>query len=502
MKFSTPSKLTEICSQLKNKMIRKKFLAKFFFCYLVNYFLLKETQIHFSKESVAKIENIIIENLPSFFLSNQTDFEIVFYILMTINQIYFYQMKFGEIDLSKILNFLRAIDFLKIENFWKNFYIFLNEQLLRDDSLFFYTSPACFNHGRDAGETSKKQFKNSKDILVYLMGICFYVLMLPHDVILSNFIHINKEITNLPNSDLMHLSSFMEKQIFNIYSTLANPSNLYTATLSSKKKCNIKKTFILISNFIPYTDYTTNINLILTKRSITPTLLKKFYKKILKSKSNLKKETRLRLYNKLIGLESLKYVSSKSKWKNLSRKKDKDNYFLVIDKDIQRTKFFKGDKSDLEFVLCNVVELLPTIGYYQGLNCLAAVMLDYTGGDCLASFQVIVFLLEKKLKRYIFDDFKMLNKLIFLGEKVIEYFHQDIYMKLQQCEIGFDYFLTSIIITLYSNTNQFSQNTKLILYSLDLFFSQEWVGFFKVTHITIPDINIPLRAEQIQNFII
>ena len=90
---------------------------------------------------------------------------------------------------------------------------------------------------------AKVVISSSRDCLLCLMHISFYLLQQPHDTILSNFIFVNQEESKLPISEIMHLSSFMEKTIADVYKTQGPLRTTIKFKLQTRKSEKIKLLF-------------------------------------------------------------------------------------------------------------------------------------------------------------------------------------------------------------------------------------------------------------------
>jgi hypothetical protein len=274
----------------------------------------------------------------------------------------------------------------------------------------------------------------------------------------------------------------MERSIANIYKT-RNPTESLVKIQSQTRKSEKFKTMIeKVLDFIPLENMKFLTSLLLISKRHIRFLSKCIYQKMLLELTSIPKNIRIKLYRKLIILDAESFYDSvrfSRNQKSLPNLENSSNHLQTIQKDVFRTKFFKGDSKELEKLLVELAEFVPSMGYFQGLNCIAAYMLDYTG-DYLACYDILSFLMHKQMKKYFMGDFQLLNKLIFIGEKLIMDYYPIIYDMLSQSDIGHDFYMSGIIVTIYFNTLQFSKNYFLLINSLDLFFSEGWIGFYKV----------------------
>lgn len=517
MQFSSIHKLNQIYKLLSAKMISKLKVTKLCFAYIANYIMLKRMTFPISKEAVGCIEKLVMDHLPTFCFGVNIDYEYMFFILIICYEIYIYAVHHfvvADIFSEKFLKFLRNLSFLFQEKTWKHLYQVLSAQTLKLNSYLSYSNPSnksikyssnvlkksttSLNKSVDFSQKNyndsqqssaglhnsfaKVVISSSRDCLLCLMHISFYLLQQPHDTILSNFIFVNQEESKLPISEIMHLSSFMEKTIADVYKTQGPLRTTIKFKLQTRKSEKIKLLFEKVFPFFSLKDKKQIISLVLLNKRYSRFLIKCLYKKVLKEKSEISKENRIRIYRKLIILNAESFYDSIRLSKHHKIQIDIEDstcYLNTIKKDVFRTKFFKGDQAELEKLLNEVAQFIPSMGYFQGLNCIGAFMLDYTK-DYLISYDILSFLMHKQMNKYFMGDFQFLNKLIYIGEKLIQKHHPIVHDMLSQSDIGHEFYMSAIIVTIYFNTLQFSKNYFFILNSLDLFFSEGWIGFYKV----------------------
>lgn len=517
MSYSSPKKLNQIYKVLSNKMVTKLKVNKLFFGYLANYVMLKRMTFPISKESVAKVELLVMDHLPSFCFGVNTDFEYIFFILIICYEIYIYsldELSACDIFSKRFLKFLRNLSFLFQPKTWRKLYQVLSKQTLRLNSYLSFSNPGVrsTHYSTDphfgsqtslskSANLSQKNHHNSgnnrnslqrsfakivlgspKDCLVCLMHVAFYLLQQPHDTILSNFIFVNQEESKFPISEIMHLSSFMERSIADVYKTRRSAHTLVKIKSEPQRVEKLRVVFTHLFGFFSLQDLPFLAKLPLISKKFSRFLGKCVCKKILVDLGQIPKNTRIRIYQKLIVLDAEAFYDS-VRFSRCQKApfefEDSSKHIQTIKKDVFRTKFFKGDPQQLEKLLTELAEFVPSLGYFQGLNCLGAFMLEYTG-DYLASHDIISFLMHKQMKKYFMGDFQFLNKLIFVGERLIREHFPIVHDMLSQSEIGHDFYMSSIIVTIYFNILQFSKNYFFLLSSLDLFFAEGWIGFYKV----------------------
>ena len=479
MAFSTREKLGQIYKHLTLKMTNKKKMCKLVFAYLTNYIMLKQRPVEFSCEFTSFLEDLVIDHFPTFCLGKRKDLEFVLFVLILCYEISVDHSSVQKPFSEKFLKFLRSMDFLYKRITWKNFLGLLIQQTVLKKAGLYFTNLTNQDPSSDK-MTRKVKISTFQEAILMLMNISFYLLQLPHNVILSNFVYANQKTCELPVSEIMHLSSFMEDKMASVYNSIRRCEHTQT---KNHPQCGKQLLPFVFQEMMPFfdlgeLDFLTSL-LLLGKRFTLP-LLKSILKKILTEKQNLSRQYRIKIYQKLIVLDAEFFYDSIKLSKHCSITQGlKVNYQGIIQKDVERTKFYKGDPVMLEKLLEELADFVPSMGYYQGLNCIAAFMLDYTG-DFMVSYDILSFLMHKQMEKYFLGDFQMINKLIFIGEQLIKQFEPDFYERLSCSDIGHDYYLSAIIVTVYFNVLQHFEQCSFLLDSLDLFLSEGWSGFFKV----------------------
>ena len=151
----------------------------------------------------------------------------------------------------------------------------------------------------------------------------------------------------------------------------------------------------------------------------------------------------------------------------------------LIKLDCRRTGFCNYFQSDLEQLLQEVARKFPKTGYYQGMNCIGGFLLKYTS-DYQFSLKVFNFLMEKRLETYFSDNFKNLKQLLFVSEKIFELYTPKFHAHFKSKNIGTEYFMSPIVLTLFTQSLQFIENFQLVATIIDIVIAEGWIGFFKV----------------------
>ena len=474
MEYSSKEKLQKIAKNLSLKMTLKVKVSKFFFGYLANYILMRPTVTPFNSTCVSFFEDIVVDSIANISQGNYTDAEFLLFLLVICQEIYMQHFFNGKkIFSEKFLKFFRKLNFMYNKKIWTELLLILKEQSIDKKAVFYFFNPNSFN---STDFYNKSSLYAEENIILYLMQIAFFLLQQPHQVILNNFIFVNQQTLNYPISKLMNISTFMEKNISSVYKT-----NRYVSALP---KTSNDPDYILVltnaSKYLSLEDKHLLANLIVLNRSSSSHFRKLLFNKILSEHSHISKQTRKKLYKKLMILDAENFYGSIAQSMYITKENDSlQDVSTIVKMDVERTKFYKGDSEQLRNLLINIGEYIPSVGYYQGLNCLGAFVLEYFE-DYVFSFDIISFCLHKHMKQYFFGDFRKLNKLVFIGESLIQEFFPGVYSSIEKTGIGHGYYLSSVILTIFFSILQFCKCNDFILFALDLYTSEGWVGFFKV----------------------
>jgi hypothetical protein len=151
----------------------------------------------------------------------------------------------------------------------------------------------------------------------------------------------------------------------------------------------------------------------------------------------------------------------------------------LIKLDCRRTGFCNHFQSDLELLLQAVARKFPKTGYYQGMNCIGGFLMKYTS-DYDFSLKVFNYLMEKRLEIYFSDHFKNLKQLLFVSNKIFELYTPKFHAHYKSKNIGTEYFMSPIVLTLFTQSLQFIENFQLVATIIDIVIAEGWIGFFKV----------------------
>lgn len=113
------------------------------------------------------------------------------------------------------------------------------------------------------------------------------------------------------------------------------------------------------------------------------------------------------------------------------------------------------------------------------MNCIGGFLLKYSN-DFDFSLLIFNYLMEKKLEKYFSHHFKNLKQLLFLSEKIFELYVPKFHNHFKSLGIGTEYFMSPIVLTLFTGSLQFIENYQLVANIIDIIIMEGWEGFFKV----------------------
>ena len=152
----------------------------------------------------------------------------------------------------------------------------------------------------------------------------------------------------------------------------------------------------------------------------------------------------------------------------------------VIDLDVVRTTFDKNkeeNQNKISYILKSIVETVQSLHYNQGMNYIAAFLLNITEDED-ESFYLFLGLLKSTEYGELFkDDLAKLKAFFYIFERLISIFLPELYTFFLDNNIKVSYFISSWFITLFTNSFQHidaKNNPKILLKIWDSFFTDGW----------------------------
>lgn len=154
----------------------------------------------------------------------------------------------------------------------------------------------------------------------------------------------------------------------------------------------------------------------------------------------------------------------------------------IIRVDVLRT--FSTDKEfdrDRLFVLlrCGTLALQNSVGYCQGMNYIAGLLL-YLGLSDAEAFELYVSLLQRKLGVLFENNFEQMKCFFYVIENVLGVCLPEIAQELRAKKIEAGFFCSSWLITLFSSALQYTRYSPLCLNIIDMFIADGFKALFRV----------------------
>ena len=232
-------------------------------------------------------------------------------------------------------------------------------------------------------------------------------------------------------------------------------------------------------------------NILKLNKTYYNSLKKVFYRKILLKYPNIEIAKKIKIWKIILDcdLNKTKYNYQEIKNKiqeNPTNQKGRD----VIDLDIVRTSFIADKESNQEkikYILKSVVEAVPGLSYNQGMNYVAAFLLNLNNlikeeNSEEESFYLLLGLFTSTKYGNLFkDNLAQLKKSYYIFERLISIFIPELYVYFMNNNIKVSYFISSWFITLFTNAYQHTKlncEPKILTKILDLFFVDGWKSIF------------------------
>jgi len=287
---------------------------------------------------------------------------------------------------------------------------------------------------------------------------------------------------------------------------LSNQRNFYD------KNSILGKEFIILNcgSFLSNNDL---MNLLLANKEITNSIKKKIVKKVILKDFNLTLTKRIKIWEYFLNIKKIKL---KYNYNEIFNKMDKlnisDKNTEVIDLDVVRTFFLidlEKNQNKLRKILKCINYLFETIGYCQGMNYIAAFLLQIFNYDEEKTFIFMVGILENTEFGTLFEnDLKLLKIYFFIVDKIIEIFLPKIHKIFLKESILTNFFAPSWFLTIFTNiSNQFEiENApKVSILVVENFFVEGWITVIRTGFTLInyyQEEIIKLKRDEIMNFMI
>ena len=248
------------------------------------------------------------------------------------------------------------------------------------------------------------------------------------------------------------------------------------------------KSILFSLKYLDKSDYT---SILLLNKTMSKKMLKLIYKNLFLNKEQNKKidiKKHLEIWKIILNYESVKKEYDYEKIKESNKDPNKKIICSdIIDLDIQRT-FFSNNKEENKEKLKNVLKAiaseLPKLNYYQGMNQIAAFLLNICDDNEEEVFYLFMsFLKNSNYCSLYVNDLEKMNCLFYQFERLLNLYLPQLYLLFKVSSINAGFFISPWFITLFTssfNDKENSNNAKSIMLIWDLFILDGWKEIMKI----------------------
>ena len=258
----------------------------------------------------------------------------------------------------------------------------------------------------------------------------------------------------------------------------------------NKQFKNIKENSIKSILFsLKYLDKTQYPSIICLNKQYHKQILKIIYKNMLLNKNNnitIKKH--IEIWKLLLDYKNVKKEYNYQEIKESNKNPDKKIICSdIIELDIIRT-FFSNNKEEkmekLKHILKAIASELPDINYYQGMNQIAAFLLNICEDNDEEVFYLFMsFLKNSEYSNLFKNDLEKMNALFYQFDRILNLYLPEIYLFFKVSSVNSGYFVSPWFITLFTNAftdAEGKNNAKSIMMIWDLFIFSGWKAIMKI----------------------
>lgn len=193
--------------------------------------------------------------------------------------------------------------------------------------------------------------------------------------------------------------------------------------------------------------------------------------------------------------------------KNLKEIKNSD----IIELDIIRTKFNK-DMDSKQIQIGNILKAigysLPNFSYYQGMNYIAAFLLNITNNEEESFYLFLSIMLSTEYGKLYENDLEILKKYFYVFQRLVCILLPELYNHLTENNCDVSFFISPWLITLFTNNYQnikAKDNPLILLRIFDLFIFNGWKSIIKLGIILLKTYEMKLMClshEQLLSYLI
>lgn len=426
-------------------------------------FMNRELREAYNPAIMPIFEDVIIQNVANFFDATNYDYDSIFKLLFVCYEFHASAVHFGQTLFSpKFLKFIRNLSVWFREPTWDKMIETTIAAAHKNEPVYFLPIPSVKPH--------KKRLKLMSQVYELNVMMGFHFLRLSFPQLFDSLNAANDRRGHIATNLLQDLSREIEGRIV---------GGLGDALVSKRERFKsltrqeaVAKVFKWSLKFLEVGE----------DRLVKLTLLSKFFsaaltKAVVKSyllSDRIDEETRRRIWTEIAAFERKEQELASTVGAQLD-----ERTLHVIAMDVRRTNFAKFEKEKLQKLLTEVAMAHPNMLYYQGMNCIGGYLLNYCN-DYEISRYVFSFLIRKRLEAYFTNNFARIKTLLYIAERLIAQLVPTVHARLEELKISNEFFLSPLILTVFTSYLQFIENYTLVSKIMDLFIVEGWVGFFQV----------------------
>jgi hypothetical protein len=360
---------------------------------------------------------------------------------------------------------LRNIQYFQSLSFW--------ERAINYAMYFVNTEDLCFFKSLDSPKRNFKfTIKSKSDILRLFISIGLGLLGLPLADVLDIFTRINHSHSIISQISFSEILRKFEPFIIEKSRDQVRAKENKILTLKDKPKVIH---FVLKHAVNYFSDKHDLCNLLLLDKSTYEEVRMQVYSHVL-SMLPYNNVDRLLVWKLISSTECVRKLISDQDLSGIQIDKKNDS---LIKCDVRRTQLINENKDLLEQILVEVSRLFPETNYYQGMNTIGNFLLNYSN-DYATAKQIFIYLMNNDLQTYFSNNFGRLKELLYVAERLLDIHVPKISAHLLKLQVMNEYYISPIILTIYTVSFQFVENYPFVIQAMDLFMVEGWTGFFKV----------------------
>ena len=228
-------------------------------------------------------------------------------------------------------------------------------------------------------------------------------------------------------------------------------------------------------------------NLLCLNKTYNQALLKIIYKNILIKYSDMDIKTHLNIWKIILGYSKVKKeYNYKNIVEEIKQNHDKIPASEIIRLDVNRTNFEKDkdiNREKIKNILNSLSKCCPDFNYSQGMNFIAAFLLNITGDEEEAFYLFLSLLLTSDYGSLFTKELSNLRKYFYVFERILDILLPELYNYLKVNNIKTSFFISPWFITLFTDTYlniEHRENPKILMRIWDLFLFSGCKSILKV----------------------